>query len=538
MTARTQVDLRELAIRGNGAGQVELAPPRRVVSRYVVPGLLVLGFLSVVAWAARDVYLPRHPVTVVPVYVSMTAIQTAGTPLFNAAGWVEPRPTPIRVAALAPGVVDELLVVEDQEVKQGEPIARLVAEDARLQLEQARAAGALREAEVAEAMAAIDAARTNLEIPAHLELPLAEAEAAVAAMDTELSNLPHQLARAEARLRLAQVNLNVKQQAKNAISGIVVEQARSEFDAAQAEVAELTDRLPVLQLQRKALVRRRDAAAKRLELLTEERRALAEANARLQAARSRLDEAQVAIAEAQLRFDRMTIVAPVGGRVLHLVAQPGSQLAGGPTQSEAWDGNTVVTMYDPNRLQVRADVRFEDLPRTGRDQPVLINSPVLAAPLEGRVLFLTGVANIQKNTLEVKVSIDDPPEVLKPEMLVDVTFLAPESEPTDEEPAEQYRLFVPRPLVEMTESGASVWMADVAEQVARRQQIVLGPMESSSFVEVADGLTAGSRLISSGREQLEDGDRIRITGEEAESDTARDAVDAELTSDQREPSKT
>ncbi|HBL44518.1 MAG TPA: hemolysin D, partial [Planctomycetaceae bacterium] len=58
-----------------------------------------------------------------PVIVTQSSIRNAGTPLFQAAGWVEPRPTPVRVAALSPGVIEELLVVEDQKVKQGEPIA-------------------------------------------------------------------------------------------------------------------------------------------------------------------------------------------------------------------------------------------------------------------------------------------------------------------------------------------------------------------------------------------------------------------------------
>ncbi|MGD9856353.1 MAG: efflux RND transporter periplasmic adaptor subunit, partial [Planctomycetaceae bacterium] len=445
----------------------------------------------------------------------------------NAAGWVEPRPTAIRVAALASGVVDELLVVEDQAVKQGEPIARLVAEDAELMLDQARSVERLREAEIDEAQAALTAAQTNLTIPAHLELPVAQADASLAAIETELSNLPHQLARAEARLRLATVDLDTKRQAKQSLSGIVIEQAQSESDAAQAEVNELTRRLPALEQQRQALIRNRDAAAKRLELLTEERRAVAEAEARLAAAQARLQEAQVAIAEAQLRLGRMTISSPVDGRVLNLIALPGAQLSSGPSRMEGADSNTVVTMYEPHRLQVRADVRFEDLPRTGRDHPVEIRSPALKEPLHGRVLFLTGYANIQKNTLEVKVSIDDSPEVIKPEMLVDVTFLAPDKEPAGEEPNEQYRLFVPRPLVDAGDAGAFVWVADVAERIARRQRITLGAAQSPAYFEVTEGLTAASRLISTGRERLQDGDRIDITGED-ESLIAMDTRDTEI----------
>ena len=514
MTASAKVDLQNLAIRRDADKTPSLTPRRRIVSRVVVPGLLIVGFLSVLAWAARDHYLPRRPVRVVPVDVSLAAVQTVGTPLFNAAGWVEPRPTPIRVAALATGVVEDLLVVEDQSVTAGEPIARLVDEDARLALLQAQAIAGLREAEVSEAEAALAAAQINFDIPAHLELPVAQAEAALAAIETELANLPHQLKRAEARLRLAKVDLTAKRASQGAISDIVIEQAQSEFDTAEAEVTEFQQRHPVLTRQQVALRRSRDAAAKRLELKTDEQQALAEAQARKIGAQSQLAQAQALVAEAQLRLDRMTILAPVDGRILNLITQPGSQLMVGPAQMDSQDSNTVVTMYEPKRLQIRVDVRFEDLPRAGRGQPVEVRSPAIAGPLTGEVLFLTGFANIQKNTLEVKVSVDDPPEVLKPEMLVDVTFLAPDKETSDESSSEQFHLLVPPSLVQRDEEGAFVWVADVAAQVARRRRVSLGTLVTPEFLEVTDGLTAGSRLISSGRDGLQEGDRIRVTGED------------------------
>src|SRR5690606_7399034 len=147
---------------------------------------------------------------------------------------IEPRPTPIRVAALASGFVEELLVVEDQQVAAGEPIARLVDDDALLALEQAQASLELREAEVREAAAALAAALVNFEIPAHLELPVAEAEAALAAIETQLSNLPHQLKRAEARLELARFTREMYGQlsTRQATAQIDFEQARKEYEAA------------------------------------------------------------------------------------------------------------------------------------------------------------------------------------------------------------------------------------------------------------------------------------------------------------------
>lgn len=515
------VNLKDLAVRRDAGGGSSLAPRRHIVSRYILPGALVLGFLALTIWSARDAWLPRKVVTVVPVHVSLSQVQAAGTPLFKAAGWIEPRPTPIRVAALASGVVDQLLVVEDQFVKQGEPIARLVARDAELALQQAIATEGMRKGELEEAQATLTAARTNLEFPTHLEFPLAEAEVDLATLETELTNLPNLLKRAEARLRLADADWKAKSENKQSLQAILLVRAQSEFDSAQSEVEELTKRRPALEQQRAALVRKRAAAAKRLELKADETRAVAGAIAHLSSFEAQWREAQTRVEEAQLRLERMTIRAPVSGRILNLIANPGSQLMTGPSQMESRDSNTVVTMYQPEQMQVRVDVRFEDLPRVGRDQPVQVKSPAFPEAISGRVLFLTSFANVQKNTLAVKVSLDAPPSVLKPEMLVDVTFLAAEqpssaSGDKNREPSEEYRLFLPRSVVDIAPDGNSVWVADLAHRVARRQSVQLGAMQTATLLEVSGGLTAASRIISGGREDLRDGDRIEVQGEDTQ----------------------
>ena len=144
----TDVDLRELAIDRGGTGQPSIKTRRLVLTRYVLPLILILGFLSLVAWASRDLMFPPKEVTVVPVFSTTAEVRQEGTPLFNAAGWIEPRPTPIRVAALAPGVVEKLLVVEDQVVRSGESVAELVKDDAKLTHDAALADLKLRQAEL------------------------------------------------------------------------------------------------------------------------------------------------------------------------------------------------------------------------------------------------------------------------------------------------------------------------------------------------------------------------------------------------------
>ena len=508
------VDLKQLAVDRSDSASRGIAPPRRIVSRIVLPLVLIVGFLGMFAWAARDAFLPRSKVTVIPVHTSRQEFQTAGTPLFKAAGWVEPRPTPIRVAALAEGVIKELLVVEDQTVKTDEPIAHLVDDDAKLLLEAAQATLRLRTAELNQCQASLEAALTNLKEPTYLMAAAAEAGAELAKVETALTTLPFHIVANEAKLRFADATLKAQLKAGTAVSEIEVDEARSLRDTAKAMFDEVTRRKGSLDVERKALIAKRDAEQRRLELKTDERQAVDESQALLDAAAAKLEQARVVVAEAQLRLDRMTIRAPVDGRVMHLLTSPGTHLAGGRGRLGEHDGGVVVTLYQPKMLQIRVDVRFEDLPQTGRDQPVIIESLALSEPLPGHVLFPTSFADIQKNTLSVKVVINDPPAVMKPDMLVDVTFLSPEPNAAangNSDKSESMRIYVPKRLVQSDESGSYVWVADLLARTAEHRRVTtLSTSTAGEMVEVTDGLNVATRLIDSGFESLNDGDRIEV----------------------------
>src|SRR5262245_14128058 len=171
------VDIRQLAVRRDGPP--EPARRRHLLARYLLPAAILLGFAALAAWSASDLIRPAKPVTVVPVLTTRAELAVeGGAPLFQAAGWVEPRPTPVLVTALTDGVVERLLVVEGQEVKAGEPVAELVRADAELALAAAEADWQTREA---------------------------EAESLTAQAATALTFLPFQVQAAEARQKLARV---------------------------------------------------------------------------------------------------------------------------------------------------------------------------------------------------------------------------------------------------------------------------------------------------------------------------------------------
>jgi len=508
------VDLRDLAIDRTGADRASVRGKRHVWTRYVFPAALVAGFLLLIAWAGRDYLFPPHPVTVVRVFSTTAEVRQEGAPLFQAAGWIEPRPTPVRVAALAPGVVEQLLVVEDQPVKAGEPIAELVKEDAKLIHERALADARLREAELDEAKSSLKAATVRFEQPVHLEAALAEAEALLAGVETSLANLPFEIRRAEADLKAAKQDYDGKAAARGVVAGVKIDIAKSTFDSSAALVEELRGRRETLQQQRDALGKRRDALETQLELLADETKAKEEADARVKAAAARVEQARVAAAESQLQLDRMTVRSPIDGRVYRLIAEPGSRLGAGMTQMVGYDGSTVVTLYRPDSLQVRVDVRFEDVPHVSLGQPVQINNPALDEPLDGNVLFISSEADIQKNTLQVKVGIADPPPVFKPEMLVDVTFIAPRPDETADEPAQELKLYVLNQFIHQEDGNRYVWLADRSAAVAVKQPVETGATATNGLVEITDGLTIASWIISSGAEGLEDGGRIRVTSDD------------------------
>lgn len=476
----------------------------------MLSGGISLGFAALLAWAARDQLLPRKSVTVVPVVTMRGEIRNEGAVLFQAAGWIEPRPTPMLVTALTEGVVEKLFIVEGQSVKAGEPIAQLIDSDAKLAIRNAEAELDLRKAEVASTDAELQAAEMRLANPVHLDAALAEAESLLAKTETELAKVPFLIDSAAARVDFARRNLEGKRASAGGIAERLLQQAESEFAGAEAELAELEQRAPRLEREVETLRQKRTALAEQRRLLIEESRGVADTRAKRAAALARQAQAQLAAERCQLNLERTIIRAPSDGKVLMLVARPGTRVTA-TEGSAAMGAATIVTLYDPAMLQVRADVRLDDVAGVEPGAPVRIETPSVKTPLEGFVLQLTSIANVQKNTLEVKVAIKNTPPSIRPEMLVSATFLAPaKPQSANDEKNAPERLLIRNDLASQVEAGSAVWIAS-AEGRAERRIVRLGQAGDNGLVEVLEGLTPTDKLIVGGREGLQDGDRIAVS---------------------------
>ncbi len=508
-----QIDLKELAIERPPSGQVRSESPRQrhLVTRFIIPGMIMAGFLGLLSITVIEQILPRQEVTVIPVIVSRAELQQEGTDLFQAPGWVEPRPTPMNVPAMAPGVIERLLVVEGQNVDAGQPVAELIRIDAEFAVRQALATRQLRQAELHSAEAAYRAAQLRFEQPVHLQAELADAQSLLDKTRTSIEQIPFLAESAKAKLAFSKQNLEGKLSAGNAVPQRLVQEAESRRAAAESELNELQKRPELLGKEADSLRLKVEALRTQLELLIDETRQRDETKAACQAAQARLDEADVLLERAKLDLERMTVRAPVAGRVLRLIAYPGTRVMGLDANA-GQSSTTVVELYDPKSLQLRADVRLEEVPLVITGQKVRITTASLKEPIEGTVLLPTSTANIQKNTLEVKIAIPNPGETIRPEMLATATFLAPPND-TDESSQTAERLLIPRDLVH-NENGQAVWIVDEQKR-AQLRSVTFGRAGTNELVEVTKGLFPTDRLISSGLDGLSSGDRVEIVSEDS-----------------------
>jgi multidrug efflux pump subunit AcrA (membrane-fusion protein) len=120
---------------------------RRIPS-WSIPVGIVAGFALLFLALFRDRILPAPDVKVAAVLAtsgsqgakappeqsSAANAPAEGNMLFQASGWIEPDPLPIKAGALIDGVVDTVHVLEGGDVKKGDVLASLIQDDVRLAL--------------------------------------------------------------------------------------------------------------------------------------------------------------------------------------------------------------------------------------------------------------------------------------------------------------------------------------------------------------------------------------------------------------------
>lgn len=175
-----------------------------------------------------------------------------------------------------------------------------------------------------------------------------------------------------------------------------------------------------------------------------------------------------------------------------------------------------ISLYDPQRLQVRVDVPLADAAKIGVGQQAEIVVEVLPEQVfKGRITRVLHEADIQKNTLEVKVAIQDPVSQLRPEMLARVKFMSGEQK---NEKQTTLRIMAPVRSFSQENGSSYAWTLngfDGAHGTAKRRAVQLSSTPQQDWVEVLDGLQQGDLLITQASSALKENQRVKVSGDMA-----------------------
>jgi RND family efflux transporter MFP subunit len=505
------------------AGTAVPTPRKRRAAAVLVGSVVVLA-VALLAYAWRDALLPAIDVRVVPVLLRAGIADGPhkdgqGGYTVQAPGWVEPEPYAVSVAALTDGVVREVLVLEGQAVKKGDVVARMVDDDARNSLARAEASVSARAGELKQAEAQRTAAKADWEHPVERTRAVAAGEALLAESRAALARQASDIAVEAARVaELADEAMRKERSvAMDAATESELVQTRLKLEAQRAMLASAKANEPVLA----AKVRQQEAdlaaARENAKLRITERRALDESEAAVARAGAALAEARVARDEAKLRLDRMAIRAPSDGVVMARHIEPGSTMmlnTDSPASAHA------ARLYDPAKLQVRVDIPLADAAKVcvGRRAKVVVG--VLPdRTFDGEITRIVPQADIQRNTLQVKVRINDPAPELRPDMLARVRFAdAAAAGAAATNPAgasgDSLQVLAPESALDRgTDGRATAWVVDSDAGVAERRSVTAGDARQDGWVVVREGLRAGDRLIAGDTSKLRDGQRVKVVGE-------------------------
>jgi len=367
------------------------------MARWLIPGVIIGAVLAGLGLAGFEAMRPATKVRVSSVVVVARASGSVGSAAqpdgsgapsaaparwVQAPGWIEPDPQPVVAPALRDGIIEEVLVLEGDRVERGAPVARLESRGAELELARAKAELARAESDRQQAISLAENARAeDAQLPFMRAALQARSDAARDASE-RADRLAESNAMGEAEVvRLRQAML----------------EARADLEAIEPRQRAIT-----------AAIRAAEATAASATLV-----------------------AQAMLDEAALAFERSTVLSPIDGVVMEVHATPGENRFSGDMAL----GRAIVTLYDPRKLRVRADVPLADAAGLALGQRARISIEVLPdRTFDGVITRLVHKADIQKNTVGVKVTLLDPSPELKPDMLarvrIEVTAPTAPSAPT------------------------------------------------------------------------------------------------------------
>jgi HlyD family secretion protein len=354
-----RIGFRPIALRTGLEVGVSLRGSRNLGRLLVALGLLIAAYGAVASYGSWSSYIPLASILDRAPPADQPRQSPAPITSVAALGRIEPRSEIINLGAgIIPDRLESLFVVRGDIVKKGQTLGRLggyaeqVAQLAMFRAQLAEAKLRLK-TEMEANRSRIEAARINqrqvLEIS---PLRIAAQEATIVSLEAKLANDKDVLqSQAELFSRgIASRRLNEDQKA-------MVAQGEANVAAARARLAEIKHQFEVDKINAEIQI------------------SLAEAQMERAQAEFPIASLEAQIAWAESRARRMTISAPVDGRILNIKVKPGEDVTNTP----------ILTMGDTTLMRAVAEVYETDISQVRVGQSATISSRALPHPVNGKV---------------------------------------------------------------------------------------------------------------------------------------------------------
>lgn len=240
--------------------------------------------------------------------------------------------------------------------------------------------------------------------------------------------------------------------------------------------------------------------------LDEARRALDVAEAQLRAARLQVQsnrpggsesalaqavaaQAEAALRAAEVRLDQTNVRAPVAGTLIARSVEPGDVVQ---------PGRALMVLAPAGQIELVLQIDEKNLGRLAVGQKALASADAYPRERFEAVLgYINPGVDAQRGSVEVKLSVPQPPPYLRQDMTVSVDIEVARTTNALIAPADAVR----------DAAGTAPWVLVVRESRAARVTVKIG-LRGDSKVEILEGVGAGEALIPATAAGIAPGTRV------------------------------
>jgi len=305
---------------------------------------------------------------------------------------------------------------------------------------------------------------------------------------TTAASLPEEIQKAEAEAQQAQQALDAQEKVFQSRQQLFDQGAlpRKELDQSRVEITQARNQYAIAKKHVDYLV----AKGKEQEL---------------KAAQGQLESAKGKYLGAQAQLSYSEIRSPIDGVITDRPLYPGEMAAA---------GTPLLTVMDTSSLIAKAHIPQSEAALLKVGDAGTITAPGVEEAIAGKVTVVSPALDPNSTTVEVWLEANNPRNALKPGTSVQLSLTARTVKDA---------LVVPASSIITSPDGATSVMLAGPDGLAHQRAVKLG-IRSGDDVQLAEGVTASDKVVTSGAYGLPDKTKIKIAEAEAPADGSKEGA--------------